>query len=119
MSENGDGSSHSDPSERLWVLVNLDALPDRWKGRAVPLALVGLLPDEARQFIKGEIPRVRLARDDEELARLAARGVGVDDIASALHLTSRSVYRRLARLRREFDARTNAELASRLTKYGF
>lgn len=119
MSENGNHNGQSKNSERLWVLVNLDALPDRWKGRAVPLALVGLLPEEARQFIKGEVPRVSIARDDEELARLAARGVGVDDIASALHLTSRSVYRRLARLRRQFDARTNAELASRLTKYGF
>lgn len=119
MSQDASGNGQSLSSDRLWVLVNLEALPDRWKGRAVPLALVGLLPEEARQFIKGEIPRVKLDRDDEELARLAARGVAVDDIASALHLTSRSVYRRLARLRRQFEARTNAELASRLTKYGF
>lgn len=119
MSDNGEANGQRETSERLWVLVNLDALPERWKGRAVPLALVGLLPEEARQFIKGEIPRAKLDRDDDELARLAARGVAVDDIADALHLTSRSVYRRLARLRRQFDARTNAELASRLTKFGF
>ncbi len=119
MGDNSGGNGRNDTSDRLWVLVNLEALPDRWKGRAVPLALVGLLPEEARQFIRGELPRVKLDRDDEELARLAARGVAVDDIASALHLTSRSVYRRLARLRRQFEARTNAELASRLTKFGF
>lgn len=119
MSDNGESSRQKETSERLWVLVNLDALPERWKGRAVPLALVGLLPEEARQFIRGEIPRVNLDGEDEELARLAARGVSVDDIAFELHLTSRSVYRRLARLRRQFDARSNAELASRLTKFGF
>ncbi|MDQ3956723.1 MAG: helix-turn-helix domain-containing protein [Actinomycetota bacterium] len=111
----------TDAEPRLpgWILVAPSALPERWRDRAAPMFLVPLLPEEARRVLAGEAAASELQDEDLSLARLVARGVPVDDIAGQLHLTSRTVYRRLARLRRTIGVSTTAELVAELSRRGF
>jgi DNA-binding CsgD family transcriptional regulator len=81
--------------------------------------LVPLLPGEANDVLSGEPAGSELHGEDLELARLVARGIPVDDCARRLHLTSRTVYRRLARLRRLLDVTTTSELVAELARRGF
>lgn len=112
--------AHRDtPPEAVWVLVPKDALPERWAHRALPLSLVRLLPEESEQLLENGATSPAMSLEEESLARLVARGMGAPDIARQLHMTPRSVYRRLARLRKRFDARTSTELAAILAKQGF
>ena len=112
--------AHRDtPREAVWVLVPADALPERWAHRALPLSLVRLLPEESGQLLQNGTTTPAMSLEDEDLARLVARGMGVPEIARTLHMTPRSVYRRLARLRNRFGARTSIELAAILAKQGF
>ncbi|MDQ4024572.1 MAG: helix-turn-helix domain-containing protein [Actinomycetota bacterium] len=111
----------SDPEPRApgWILVAPSALPDRWRDRATPMFLVPLLPDEAHDVLAGEPAVSELDGEDLALAKLIARGVPVDDVARRLHLTSRTVYRRLARLRRLVGVTTTGELVAELARRGF
>ena len=111
----------SDPEPRVpgWILVAPSALPERWRDRATPMFLVPLLPDEARDVLAGEPAGSELHGEDLALAKLVARGVPVDDVARQLHLTSRTVYRRLARLRRMVGVSTTGELVAELARRGF
>lgn len=94
-----------------------DAVPEHWRSRAVPMALVPLLPSEARSILEG--PQATIAPEDEDLLRLAARGLTGADIARELGISLRSVERRLARLRRDLGVDSTAELAAFLSKRGF
>ncbi len=85
----------------------------------MPLALVPLMAAEADEMLAGRLIVPELSREDEGLARLAAQGLSAEEIAKRLHMTPRSVYRRLARLRERFGASTSAELAARLARLGF
>jgi DNA-binding CsgD family transcriptional regulator len=123
-----DGSPHRDlqaetfdPEPRVpgWILVAPSALPERWRDRATPMFLVPLLPEEARDVLAGEPAAPELHGEDLALAKLIARGVPVDDVARQLHLTSRTVYRRLARLRRLVGVATTGELVAELARRGF
>jgi DNA-binding CsgD family transcriptional regulator len=102
-----------------WILVAPSALPDRWRDRATPMFLVPLLPGEAHDVLSGEPAGSELHGEDLALARFVARGVPVDDCARQLHLTSRTVYRRLARLRRLVGVTTTSELVAELARRGF
>lgn len=102
-----------------WILVAPGALPERWRDRALPMFLVPLLPEEARTVLAGDGATSQLHGEDLSLARLVARGVPVDDCARQLHLTSRTVYRRLARLRRLVGVTTTSELVAELARRGF
>lgn len=75
--------------------------------------------EEASQLLETGSAAVAMSPEDEQIARLAARGESVETIAASLHLTKRSVYRRLARLRKRVGAQNAAELAGRLSKLGF
>ena len=116
-----------DPGETLrdaqrdgvWILIPDKSLPERWADRAVSLALVRLLPEESERLLATGETGPSLHPEEEQLARLAARGMGAEDIARTLHMTPRSVYRRLARLRKRFGATSRAELAAVLAKHGF
>ena len=107
------------PPEAVWVLVPEDALPERWVQRALPLALVRLLPEESEQLLDRGMASPAMSIEEEDLARLVASGMGAPDIARRLHMTPRSVYRRLARMRKRFGARNSTELAAMLAKQGF
>ena len=107
------------PGRRVWVLVSEEDVPARWKGRAVPMSLIPLLPEEADGILRTGWTDALASPEDEAVARLAARGASANDIARELHMTPRSVYRRLARLRDRLGARSSAELVARLTEHGF
>ena len=118
--EQGPDDTHRQtPPEGVWVLVPQDALPERWAHRALPLSLVRLLPGEAEQLLVNGSTAPAMSTEEEDLARLVASGKGAPEIATQLHMTPRSVYRRLARLRKRFGARTSTELAAILAKNGF
>ena len=104
---------------RVWVLVSDEDVPDRWRDRAVPLSLIPLLPEEADGILRTGWTDALASPEDEAVARLAARGASANEIARELHMTPRSVYRRLARLRERLGARSSAELVARLAEHGF
>ncbi len=83
------------------------------------MALVPLIPEEAEQLLDagGAVPGLTL--EDERIARLVARGRSAEVIARELHMTERSVYRRLATLRKRLGVSSGAELAARLAERGF
>lgn len=112
--------AHRDAApESVWVLVPADALPERWAHRALPLSLVRLLPEESEKLLESGATAPAMSLEEEDLARLVASGMGAPDIARRLHMTPRSVYRRLARMRKRFGARNSTELAAILAKQGF
>jgi DNA-binding CsgD family transcriptional regulator len=94
-------------------------VPARWRDRALRLSLVPLLPEEADGVLRDGWTDAIATPEDEEVARLAARGASATEIARELHMTPRSVYRRLARLRDRLGARTSTELVARLAEHGF
>lgn len=101
-----------------WLFVSPNALPDRWRDRAVPLFLVPLLPGESTDLLEGQ-NLDRLSLDDEIALRLLATGADAQRIAKELHVTVRTVYRKLARLRGTFGVETTTELAAALAARGF
>lgn len=103
----------------MWVLMPPRRVPARWAERALDMLLVPLMPDEAAELLQEGTAPLGLTVEDERVARLAARGRSADVIAAELHMTKRSVYRRLARLRKRVGVDNAAELAGRLSKLGF
>lgn len=118
MNEETESVPVEDPGEaRVWLLIG-GPIPERWQARAVPLSLVPLVPDEARELLEGTATR-SVSEEEESFARLVAQGYSAEEIARRLHLTPRTVYRRLARLRARVGARNLTELAARLSRQGF
>lgn len=106
-------------AERGWLLLDPRAVPKRWRERAIPVALVPLLPREAEQVLGGQEALPELDPQDERLARLAARGLSVPVIAAEVGISPRSVQRRLAELRRRLGVGSKVELVRALSKRGF
>ncbi len=83
------------------------------------MLLVPLMPDEAAQLLEtGTIP-LGMTVEEEQVARLVARGESPETIAATLHMSKRSVYRRLATLRRRVGVENAADLPARLSQLGF
>lgn len=99
-----------------WFLVAEHALPEGWHERAIPVYLISIsLSDVKRlQPLDGTAPS--FDDDDQAVARLVAEGFLPQQIAARLHLSRRSVFRRLAHLRQLMDCETNAQLATKLAK---
>lgn len=111
-----DGIEFVAPGRTGWFLVAAHALPEEWQNRAIPVFLVSLDAEDVEPFLpRGDIKEMI---DDEGVgvARLVSHGVAPRDIADRLHLSRRSVFRRLAHLRQLTDSETNAELATKLAK---
>jgi DNA-binding NarL/FixJ family response regulator len=83
------------------------------------MVLVSVMPNEVDQILDSGSALPTLSSEEEDIARRAAAGMSAEGIARDLHMTSRSVYRRLARLREKVGAKNSAELAARLSKLGF
>ena len=100
-----------------WFLIAAHALPEEWRERATPVYMIRLDSDDVEGFVlhTSELQK-RLDREEKEIARLLARGLPPGEIAQTLHLSRRSVFRRLARLRQLMGAKTNGELATKLAK---
>ena len=107
-----------DPA-RGWVILPDEAVPARWRGRAIAMSLVPLLPEEARQVLAGGQTIPSVSEKEEAVARLAARGLTVDAIARQLDVSVRTVNRRLAKLRQLLGVSSTAQLAAELARRGF
>lgn len=99
-----------------WFLIASHALPDEWRERAIPVYMVRLSDEEVQPFRPPGGGSFALDPEERSIARLLARGVSPRSIAETLHLSRRSVFRRLARLRQLHGVATNAELATKLAK---
>ena len=99
-----------------WFLIASHALPEEWRERAVPVYMIRLTDEEVEPFRPPSDARFALDPEERSIARLLARGVSPRSIAETLHLSRRSVFRRLARLRQLHGVATNAELATKLAK---
>lgn len=109
----------SQPSE-TWLLVESDDdLPEQWSRRSMQITVIRLAPDEARRVLSNDRATPLIGPDHEELAHLVASGLSVSEMSQQMHLTPRSIYRRLARLRATFDAATLSELAAKLSRLGY
>jgi DNA-binding NarL/FixJ family response regulator len=104
---------------QTWVLIASDDVPEQWRHRCIQVSMVRLLPGEASRLLSGSHNGPTFDHEDEELANLLADGVRVEDIADRMHMTRRSVYRRIARLRAELGVATVTELATKLSRLGF
>ena len=102
-----------------WVLLPPASVPDRWRGRAMELLLVPLLPGEDTAFLDGTAATPAVDAVDERVADLAARGLSATAISQELAISTRSAYRRLAGLRRRLGVSSSAELAGELSRRGF
>lgn len=102
-----------------WLILDPDSVPEVWRERARTVAWVPLLPDEAQQILEEGSTEPTEAAHDPEFLRLVARGESAGIIARRLALSTRSVHRRLARLRDVMSVSSTAELAAELSRRGF
>ena len=102
--------------DQRWFLIAPHALPEEWRDRAVPVYLIDLSDEDVVPLISRTDLRDQLDAEERAVARLAAKGVAPRDMATMLHLSRRSVFRRLAHLRQLTGSETNAELATKLAK---
>ena len=108
------------PEWEACLLLREELIPQPWRDRAVTgLAVVPLLPDEASRLLGGEATAPGIDPEDEQLAKLLARGHSTDRIATELGVSNRSAERRIARLRRRFQLGSKADLAVHLARRGF
>ena len=110
----------SDQESRIpgWLILDPDRVPEAWKDRAQQMAMVPLLPSEAEQVLEKGSAEPAITHDPEFL-RLVARGEAAGTIARRLSISTRSVHRRLARLRDSVGAESSSELAAELSRRGF
>jgi DNA-binding NarL/FixJ family response regulator len=104
---------------RVLVLVSPDQVPGAWAERGVPLILLPLLPDEAKQLLGGTPVAPAADRWELSMIQLVASGTSIERIARELCVAPRTVYRRLARLRRRYGVATTDELRAALLSSGF
>ena len=106
-------------SAETWLLIESDDVPEQWSRRSMRITVIRLAPDEAKRVLSNDHAGPMIGPDHEELAHLVASGLSVSEMSQQLHLTPRSVYRRLARLRSVFGVATLNELATKLSRLGY
>lgn len=100
-----------------WLLVSPSAVPEEWQSRVIPMSLIPMLPAElAGHFQEDEDDP---SGGDAALLGLVAHGVAKGQIARDLHISIRTLDRRLSRLRQEFGVRSLSELAGVAARRGF
>ncbi len=103
----------------LGLFVAPSLVPDAWLPRAVQVAFVPLLADEAARILQAGTEHVVVELEDLALVDLTARGLSPHKIARHLGVPVRTVYRHQARLRDLVGAPTTAELCAQLAGSGF
>jgi two-component system, NarL family, invasion response regulator UvrY len=83
------------------------------------MSLVPLTPEEASELLKPQPLHPLVDQNELELLRLIAAGRYIEEIADELSMAPRTVFRRLARLRRKYGVSSTAELALVLARAGF
>lgn len=102
-----------------WVILNSAAVPAGWRSRAIPMVLVPLTDEEADRLLADAPVEPTIAPADLELIHLVARGHTAPEIARTLNVSTRTVYRRITRLRSEFSVSSMEKLATELARRGF
>ena len=102
-----------------WVILEPEQVPERWQDRARLMAWVPLLPDEADELLSNGVASPSPTVTDPDFLKLVARGEAPGKIARRLAISTRSVHRRLARLRESVGVTSTAELAAELSRRGF
>ena len=102
-----------------WLFIDPEALPDRWRDRAVTVSLVPLLPGEMSELVDDEGDGFIPQPGDIELIKLVAQGMSAHEMARRLGIATRSVHRRLARLRDRMGVQTTPQLAAEFARRGF
>lgn len=117
----GDGPDEppSDASDVGWLFIRGDRLPDRWAKRAIKASLVPLLPEEYRLLVSTGRVEPQLEAQQAELLELLTEGLTIDQIARRLDVNTRTVQRRLAKLRAHFSATSTADLIVEAARRGF
>ena len=98
-----------------WLLIDPEAVPERIRDRVIPLAAVVLTPQELSAL---EIEPSLLDPADRQLAELLTAGHTIRVIATELGVASRSVERRLARMRERLGVDSTAALIAELARRG-
>ena len=102
-----------------WVILSPDAVPERWRSRAIPMVLVPLVPAEATQLLSDATVEHHIPAVHIPLVRLVARGLSAVEIAREIGVSPRTVQRHVARLSQDFGVATIQQLATELAKRGF
>jgi DNA-binding NarL/FixJ family response regulator len=103
-----------------WLFVPHAAVPAKWRDRAVPMALVPLLPDEVAGLLdEGRVDPHPQSPERVRLMHLVARGLPNRAIARDLAVSPRTLDRRLQELREELGVTTTSRLATVLSRQGF
>lgn len=102
-----------------WVILSPGAVPAAWQARTIPMVLVPLTPAEASELLSQTPVEQDVAAADLPLIHLVARGHSAAEIARELGYSPRTVNRRVARLREDFEVATIQELATELARRGF
>lgn len=95
-----------------WLLLPPERVPEEWRTRARPASLVPLFSGEVDKILRREHLTPDIDAEEEYLFNLAAEGLSTNAIAGLLHVTPRTVRRRLARLKERLDIEPSADLAS-------
>lgn len=103
----------------MWILVRTEHIPKGWAGRAIPMNLIPVSAEESRALLVEEPTAPTLSPQEEIVAHLLVEGLSATEIAQRTHLTIRSIYRRIARLREQFGVKRNNELIAALARNGF
>lgn len=82
------------------------------------MSLVSLSSDEAERILAAAPGLPELSEEETEVAALIAKGMGVAAMARELHMTRRTVERRIQRLRTRLGVRSTAELVALLARRG-
>lgn len=90
-------------------------VPAQLADRSVPLAAIWVGPGEITAF-GATGAAAGLHYDDSRLAELVVTGLSANAIADELHVSPRTVQRRLARLRARVGARSHGELVAMLAR---
>lgn len=102
-----------------WIFLRADSVPDDWRDRAQPAVFVPLLPEELSRILDGRPATQTLEPRDRHIATLFAQGRTAATIAGELHLSTRTVERRLAVLCDQLAVSSTRELALVLAERGF
>ncbi len=115
-----DDERERQPHLEGWLFVRGDAVPEKWRDRAIAVSFVPLMPEELEELVVPEdSQRFAPEQEDVVLYKLIAQGLPAPAMARELGIATRSVHRRLARLRERLGVETTAQLAAEFARRGF
>ena len=80
----------------VWLLLDRSRIPARLESRVIDLGLLHLGSEEVDHLLYGSTSH---SSDEERLQALLELGLGPAEIARRLHVSRRTVYRRMQKLK--------------------